>query len=191
MAEHNKHITCQRCGADFGARTKKPKASARQPFRLTDTDYIVHFCAAVELDTPCWVWRWSRIGNGYADIRRNYRHLMVCRLVLGIVDKPQFEYECLHACDNPPCVNPAHLRVGTRTDNVEDAVSKGRMPNQQGAGNYNAKLTEADVLTIRRMASSDTPKVEIAEAFGISLIHLYEIQTGKAWRHLLGGKERR
>ena len=91
-----------------------------------------------------------------------------------------------HRCDNPPCVNPAHLFVGTRLDNVRDMVMKGRgrYPGHPGERNGGAKLTEQSVSAIReRISRGDTQK-EIAVTFGIDPSVVSRIKSGKAWVQL-------
>lgn len=56
----------------------------------------------------------------------------------------------LHTCDNPPCVNPAHLRIGTQADNVQDMITKGRDRKATGPDNRMTKLSDEDVRSIRR-----------------------------------------
>lgn len=94
----------------------------------------------------------------------------------------------LHHCDNPPCVNPAHLYVGTRADNARDRSDRrrGREHRQRGEQNLNAKLKEADVRAIivelqrlpRRSQSS------IAEQFGVKQPLISRIMRRQNWAHL-------
>ena len=80
----------------------------------------------------------------------------------------------LHSCDNPPCINPDHLFLGSRSDNALDSVVKGRW-------NRPLKLTEDQVLAIR--ASSQTNR-SLAAKYGVAHSLISMIRTGKRWRHL-------
>lgn len=92
----------------------------------------------------------------------------------------------LHRCDNPPCCNPAHLFLGTNTDNNADRDAKGRQAKgeRQGA----AKLTAQDVVLIR---ASDETFVVLAERFGVSAITVAQASRGATWSHLPGARRRR
>jgi len=84
-----------------------------------------------------------------------------------------------HRCDNPACVNPEHLFLGTHKDNAQDKVAKGRHPIGEGAPA--AKLTERDVVAIRRDPRSH---VEVAEAYGMSDWTIKDIRNRRIWRHI-------
>jgi hypothetical protein len=91
----------------------------------------------------------------------------------------------LHSCDNPSCVNPAHLREGTAADNMDDAMERGRQKAKKGSENPNAKITEQDVVEIRRLyATSEMPGTKLAEKYGISQANVYEIIHHTAWKHV-------
>lgn len=90
----------------------------------------------------------------------------------------------LHKCDNPKCVNPQHLFLGTNEDNLKDMAAKGRSCRGElnKCGKHGkAKLTEADVLAIRK----DTRLTrEIAKQYGIDRSYAGVVRSGKSWRHL-------
>lgn len=86
----------------------------------------------------------------------------------------------LHTCDNPPCINPEHLTVGTQSQNMRDMVSRGRIKDRRGEGCGRAKLTESDVIKIRQAGSASG----LAELYQVSKGHIYSIRTGKTWGHL-------
>lgn len=85
--------------------------------------------------------------------------------------------QVLHKCDNPPCCNEAHLRLGTNDDNVVDRTVKDR--SAKGEAHPRSKLTAADMLEIqRRLAAGELQRV-IAADFGISGQHVSRIKIGK------------
>jgi len=86
----------------------------------------------------------------------------------------------MHLCDNPPCVNPLHLRLGTHQDNMDDKVSKGR--HSHGTSHGNHKLTDADVIAIR---SSSLTLRELAKDYGVSHTAIGQIKRGESYKHLL------
>lgn len=87
----------------------------------------------------------------------------------------------MHACDNPACINPAHLSLGSLAENAADRDAKGRHRPLPGEANGNAKLTDEQVLAIRR--SSGTLKATAAE-YGVHLSLIHLIRKRKAWAHL-------
>jgi len=103
-------------------------------------------------------------------------HRVVFALMFGLVPKV-----VMHTCDNPPCCNPFHLRAGTHLDNVRDMVSKGRRFDNSGERHGRAKLTEKEVLAIRR---SDAPRSDLAQHYQVNRTCIDKIKNGKAWKHL-------
>lgn len=86
----------------------------------------------------------------------------------------------LHRCDNPPCIRPEHLFLGTQADNIEDAVAKGRH-SSVGDRNNNAKLTNALVASLRRKAKSGVRAKELAKEFKVGQKYVYTILGGYVW----------
>ncbi len=91
----------------------------------------------------------------------------------------------LHSCDNPICVNPNHLFLGTHQDNMDDMHDKGRFIPLQGVKNGNCKLTEAQVLEIRRKYIPWTyGTIKLAKEFGVTQGLIMAIISRKAWKHI-------
>lgn len=87
----------------------------------------------------------------------------------------------MHTCDNPWCVQPAHLKTGTQRDNYHDAKRKGR--NTRGSVG-NAKLTEIDIPKIRERLKGGETLDSVARDFGVSSYPIFAIRKGIAWRHV-------
>ena len=123
---------------------------------------------------PCWLWTYHVNADGYAQTRIQGKSVMAHRLSWQLANgsSPADKYVC-HKCDNPRCVNPTHLFLGTQQDNMDDMVAKGRYvaPSAAGAGPLNgaAKLTSAEAREIRKLyAARGLPQEKVAERFGVT-----------------------
>ena len=79
----------------------------------------------------------------------------------------------MHTCDNPPCVNPSHLQVGTKAENNADTAKKRR--HNYGLNHWNARLSDADVADIR---ASDETRKALAKRYGVTYSHIWRIKAG-------------
>lgn len=86
-----------------------------------------------------------------------------------------------HECDNPPCVRPSHLFLGTNTDNIKDAVSKKRFPHREN--HRDSKLTEHAILQIRFMATTMSLHA-IARIYNRSYSTIHAVVSHKSWKHI-------
>ncbi len=131
----------------------------------------------------CWEWTGTRQTQGYGKIINEYgqletTHRVAWRLFRSPIPKGML---ICHHCDNPPCVNPDHLFVGTHHDNMADCMAKGRQDGGRGEGHGCAKLNENQVREIRRL-SRELPTKEIAARFRISLALVGFIRLRKRWK---------
>jgi hypothetical protein len=133
--------------------------------------------------SACWTWTGSIHPKGYGyvhfDGRWGKAHRVAYALAYGHLPA---ELHVLHRCDNPPCVNPDHLFVGTNTDNIADRVRKGRSRSLRGAEHPQAKLTEADV---REILSSGEPQRRAAKRYGVTKALIQFIRHRKLWTHVV------
>lgn len=93
----------------------------------------------------------------------------------------------LHRCDNPKCVNPNHLFVGTQLDNIQDMKNKGRANKPVGESNGRAILTEDDVRFIRmnwKFRSKDYSQKALAKRFNVSVTQIQMVLYRRQWTHV-------
>ena len=137
----------------------------------------------------CWLWTGYVTKGGYGQINRGqgkgliFAHRLSWELHHGPI--PTDMLVC-HVCDNPICVNPAHLFTGTDADNLADMRRKGRErhPAQKGSANGMTKLTEEQVIEIRRLCAQGVALRAIAPMFGISYSNVGYIVRRKTWTNV-------
>lgn len=115
---------------------------------------------------------YGQIGLGKGTRRLAYVHRVSYELEVGVI--PAGAYIC-HRCDNPPCVRPDHLFVGTQLDNMRDAASKGRAKGAEGLANWNARLDHEQVKRIRALDAAGLARKDIASQFDITPQHVGQI----------------
>jgi len=147
----------------------------------------------------CWIWTGSKTGSlGYGRFGFRNKYYLAHRLSwefhFGEIPKGM---QICHHCDNPLCVNPDHLFMGTQSDNIKDAVKKGRMKNlfkkghtgldfQRPCGEncHFSKLKLKDIIKIKELLKRGIRTMEIASKFGLSQRYIYDIKNGEAWKHI-------
>ena len=125
--------------------------------------------------------------KGYSNITRNGRRTTMHRYIyeecFGLIP---YGFVVRHKCDNPSCINPEHLEVGTHQDNSNDCDERGRRPN--GESVYGARLTGKDVKKIKRILMSNKVDKqiisEIAKHYEVNINTIYAIHYNKSWVHI-------
>lgn len=143
-------------------------------------------------ENGCWLWTGlSKTGAGYGIITNEGRHIAAHRLSFAINNEYGITLEdmegtdILHECDNPACVNPAHLFLGTHQDNMDDKTIKGRNNPPKGEEHFRSKLTEIQVKEIReRYANGGTSHKKLGDEYGITKQGISEILHFKCWKHI-------
>jgi DNA invertase Pin-like site-specific DNA recombinase len=136
----------------------------------------------------CWEWAGSTPEPGYGRIWINGRYDGAHRAAWMIHHKREIPagMQICHHCDNPRCVRPDHLFLGTVRDNSLDMMRKGRKPIFVGEETSNNKLTDEDVLELRRRYSNGETSTALANEFGVEGSCVTAAISGKHWGHLPG-----
>lgn len=136
----------------------------------------------------CWEWRGALTGQGYGQLNVNGKSVNAHRLSWEWhFDRPipAGMFVC-HECDNPRCVNPSHLFLGTPADNHRDCLAKSRhpgLPVLRGERSPSARLTTDIVREIRRAYRDGDAKLPaLSRQYGVSTTAIHNIVTGKSWR---------
>lgn len=128
----------------------------------------------------CWMWTAARNKRGYGVIVDRDVSFLAHRLSWSLANGAIPSGLCvLHKCDVRACVNPDHLFLGTHLDNMADKTAKGRQA--RGSKSWNAKLSEADVLAIRKTVGSAK---EVAAQYGVGVSIIGDIRRRQRWGHL-------
>lgn len=130
----------------------------------------------------CWPWRANcdRLGYGRFTYTRQ-KHVTAHRMAFFLTHGHWPEPACLHSCDNRPCCNPAHLREGTHTDNMQDKVQRGRSNPQRGEQHHAARLTEAQILEARTLRETGVRLVDLAKRYDVSISTIARALRGETW----------
>lgn len=129
----------------------------------------------------CWEWRGSKDRHGYGkintsspDVKTVYAHRLSYLMENGHL---QDEEVVMHTCDNPSCVNPAHLIAGTQSENIRDAIQKGRKTYLS-----QRSLCALQAEKVKSLISSGTNRHAIADAFGVSIHVINDVARGKTYQ---------
>lgn len=165
------------------------------PKRIVGDD-LRRFLSRVQVKASgCHEWGGATDGHGYGHLWLQGRIVKAHRaswiLQRGAIPAGLW---VLHKCDNPPCVNPDHLFLGDRTDNMRDMAAKGRQVFQaspekikRGARAHRAKLTEAQVLAIIGLIREGRTHKSIGAEYGVSTPAISAIASRRNWAHLYHG----
>lgn len=137
-------------------------------------------------ETGCIEWQAALTNRGYGKFKSNQKTISAHRFSYEKHKGPIPEgFVVRHACDNPPCVNPDHLLVGTHRDNKMDAIVRNRVA--LGEEHGNSKLTEIEVAEIWQLLPHHT-YADIARRYGVAYQTIGSIDKGETWAWLTGAR---
>lgn len=141
---------------------------------------------AVDEISGCWNWIYGTTGQGYPQLKVDGKFVGAHRHSWSLVNGPiPAGMVICHRCDNPICVNPAHLFAGTQKDNLADMRAKGRARGGAlGIRNGSAKLIEEDVRRIREALLFGAKGTDLAEVYGVHSSIIYSIRDRRTWKQV-------
>jgi hypothetical protein len=197
------HFTCPQCGTQMVIRTLGTHHFCGLDYPTSDyhTERINgRFWKCVNKLDGCWEWTGSPDSAGYGMFSLYGVHYKAHRMSWFLHHGPIPDELCvLHTCDNPCCVRPDHLFLGTMGDNNRDKVSKNRQARgdrngartkpealRRGERSAAAKLNDATVIAVReRYVSGETNMAALGRDYGVTGSAIKSIVSGRGWRHLL------
>lgn len=198
-------LACSWCGASFQRIKATADQAARRGYRsycspeclskslsdhlrrLPRRSVADRFWSKVDKADDCWIWTGGKTYGGYGVFCLDGQMRRAHRIAWIITNGPIPDgMEVLHRCDNPPCVNPAHLCLGTHQDNMDDMARKGRGNHfgTRGEQNGKARLTTRDIRLIREMVGSGMTHKAAARQFGVARTTVTAIIRGVNWKHV-------
>lgn len=131
----------------------------------------------------CWTWEANRNLRNYGTFAINRNMFQAHRVAFMLEREDPGDEWVLHKCDNPPCVNPDHLYLGTPSDNMQDAWDRGRK-NATGSKNPHSVLTEPVVAEIKARLEDGEQQNELAEEYGVGKPTVNDIANERTWTHV-------
>ena len=151
-------------------------------------DVMSRFWAMTRKSGDCILWTGGTNQRGYGRFWDGDRMVAAHRFAYEQSRGPIGEQLALHTCDTPACVNHAHIVPGTALENSHDCIRKGRFRSSppRGTAHPLARLTDGDVLEIRRRRAAGARNCDLAEEFGVSRSLVSHVVYGFAWPHIGG-----
>lgn len=187
---------CSYCNQSFTPKSKERECSIQ-----------CKLLANVKIKDNCWEWQKGKTKFGYGKITYRNKFTLAHRIsFLTFKGEISQDYSVLHSCDNPSCINPDHLWLGTQHDNVHDCIVKcrrntatgwkhtdqtkiklknRRRPDKRGEKHHLAKLNCDNVKEIIHLNNGGMKQAEIAEKFNLSQSTISKIVNKKRWPHLI------
>lgn len=142
-----------------------------------------YFISKIQKKRGCWLWLGYRNKRGYGVFNIKNKKYLAHRISFMFAYGSAAGMCVLHKCDNPQCTNPKHLFLGTDQDNSDDKRAKGRQKHYKGVEHGMAKLSEQDVVQIRKRSAIETNK-NLGNEYGVTANLISKIHTRQIWKHI-------
>lgn len=150
-----------------------------------DEDMKLKLHGKIQNANGCWEWKGFRLKTGYGKFSYKRKSYLAHRISWYLFNGPIPDYLCVcHKCDNPPCINPEHLFLGTQVDNIQDMIKKNRRDFKGENAPYR-KLSSNQVLKIRELIQNGVKQKEICRIFDITQGHVASIKYRRCWKELI------
>lgn len=199
MSSASNQIPCVQCSQPFIPERPKHRFCSHQCWTARRRSLAPsRFWAKVNRDGPipphrpelgpCWVWTACRAKGGYGSVVIHGKSTLAHRASWALTyGSPPADMEVCHHCDNPACVRPDHLFLGTHSDNMSDMTTKCRRKNLGAPGSRHgaAKFTEAQVHSLRqRYAAGGVTQEQLAAESGVKQSTISRILSRELWTHI-------
>lgn len=186
--------TCCDCGAAIKHYANRANSRCR-PCYAKQKSTPESFWSRVDRSSDCWLWTGAIDENGYGvlnfDRKPTRAHVVAWKLAFG---SPPKGLQVCHTCDVKcapgdigyrRCCNPAHLFLGTFSENIKDAAAKGRMARGERSNSHKrSRLTPADVQSIRASHGAGASTRTLADAYGVDIKIIQEAVSRRKWKWL-------
>jgi len=168
----------------------QPDESTRECNECKNSAQVVHplkprdaerYWSKVDRRDPdeCWLWQAYTDRDGYGRFSLQGRKERAHRVAVRLDGCDPSGQVVRHSCDNPSCVNPDHLQVGSQHDNMRDMVERERQPLGERNGRSQLSLEEVKIILKATGSTAD-----LAKRFDTSPSNIREIRSGRSWRHV-------
>jgi len=178
---------CEHCGQRRRRKSRRFCSHVCYQANRTPGDPVKRFWKHVNKTPDCWLWRRSTNAKGYGQFILPDGPILAHRYAWQLTNGPVPDgLSVLHRCDNPPCVRPDHLFLGTLADNNHDMMEKGRDRKRglKGSNNTSAKLTDDAVRIIRAERAAGQPLKVLAQRFGVCEAIISSVALRRTWKHV-------
>lgn len=161
------------------------KSKWGNPHEQNDKGLDGRFWEKVDKSGDCWLWMGGKHKSGHGYFRYKNRSHYAHRISWMIEHGELPRGKCvLHHCDVASCVNPAHLYVGTRVDNMRDMNERGRHHSPIGELAPTAKLTENSVREIRKLKQQGMSAIALGKRYGVTSRQIHSVVSRESWSHI-------
>lgn len=155
-----------------------------------DSSVRIRFDERINIVGECWCWIGSKCKDGYGQfhvkIDGKWKSIRPHRYSYEIFKGEIGDKKVVcHHCDNPSCVNPEHLFLGTQKDNIQDALKKKRMVGPRGMQQWQAKFIDEDIKKIRLLNKEGMNGNQISKLYKVDRRVIYDILKNVTWRHVI------
>lgn len=154
---------------------------------MLDNTNIDRFFKKVNFTDECWNWIGGKSSKKYGRFRINKKLYLPHRLSYKYFYETSIplKMDVCHHCDNPKCINPGHLFIGTRSDNMKDCVLKNRLNVPKGEKHPHSKLTEEKIREIRNLSNKGYSQRQLSRIYQIGHRAIGAVVNKKSWKHVI------